>query len=57
MTMLSRTQYIQQFKDEAIRSTRGTGLFASLMLAQGILESNNGNSVNRVTSNQVMAST
>lgn len=42
--MLSRNDYIALYKDLAIKATQGTGLFPSVMLAQGIVESNNGNS-------------
>jgi flagellum-specific peptidoglycan hydrolase FlgJ len=37
-----RTQYIEHIKDVAIKLTSGTGLFASLMIAQACLESANG---------------
>lgn len=41
---LTREQYIEKYKNLAIDTTKGTGLFPSVMLAQGIVESNNGNS-------------
>jgi flagellum-specific peptidoglycan hydrolase FlgJ len=37
-----RTAYIEKIKDIAIQLTSGTGLFASLMIAQACLESANG---------------
>ena len=40
----SREQYIQQYKDLAIRQMKNTGVPASIILAQGMLESDNGNS-------------
>lgn len=42
--MLTRNEYIALYKNEAIKATEGTGLFASVMLAQAIVESGNGNS-------------
>jgi len=41
---LTRTQYVERYWKDAIEACRGTGLFPSVMLAQGILESGNGNS-------------
>ena len=41
---LSTDQYIANFKDIAIREMKLTGMPASIILAQGILESSNGNS-------------
>lgn len=38
------TEYINKYKDLAIREMRRTGVPASIKLAQGMLESNNGNS-------------
>lgn len=43
--MLTRNDYIALYKDLAVKAVSGTGLFASVMLAQAIVESNNGNSV------------
>jgi flagellum-specific peptidoglycan hydrolase FlgJ len=43
--MLSRQEYIDKYKNAAVNATKGTGLFASVLLTQGIVESNNGNSV------------
>jgi len=37
-----REAYIERVKDVAIKGTAGTGLFASLMIAQACLESANG---------------
>ena len=42
---LTRDEYISKYKNLAIDTTNGTGLFPSVMLAQGIVESNNGNSL------------
>lgn len=42
---MTRQQYIDTYKDAAVYSTIGTGLFPSVQLAQGIVESGNGNSV------------
>ena len=42
--MNTRAQYIQSIKDEMITVCDGTKLFPSVMIAQGCLESNNGNS-------------
>lgn len=41
---LSREEYIQKFKDLAIKEMHRSGIPASITLAQGCLESNNGNS-------------
>ncbi|MCC6721747.1 MAG: glucosaminidase domain-containing protein [Bacteroidia bacterium] len=43
--MLSRNDYITLYKSLAIKATQNTGLFPSVMLAQAIVESNNGNSL------------
>lgn len=43
--MLTRNNYIALYKDLAVKTTEGTGLFPSVMLAQAIVESNNGNSI------------
>jgi len=40
----SRSEYIERYKDEAIREMLVNGIPASITLAQGILESDNGNS-------------
>ena len=40
----SRSEYIELYKDEAIREMLVNGIPASITLAQGILESDNGNS-------------
>jgi LysM repeat protein len=40
----SRTQYIQQYKDDAIRDMQKMGVPASITLAQALLESEDGNS-------------
>ena len=42
--LLSRTEYIEKYKDEAIRGMLESGVPASITLAQGLLESANGNS-------------
>lgn len=42
--MMSREEYIEIFKDEAIKEMLETGIPASITLAQGMLESGNGNS-------------
>lgn len=42
--MMSREEYIEVFKDEAIKEMLETGIPASITLAQGMLESGNGNS-------------
>lgn len=42
--IISKSQYIEQWKDEAIRQMHKYGIPASITLAQGILESGNGNS-------------
>lgn len=41
---LTRQEYIKKYCQLAINATQGTGLFPSVMIAQGIVESNNGNS-------------
>ncbi len=41
---LTRNQYVEMFKNAAISAARNTGLFPSVIMAQAILESNNGNS-------------
>lgn len=41
---MSQAEYIELFKDEAIREMKRSGVPASITLAQGILESGNGNS-------------
>ncbi len=41
---ISRAEYIQRFKDEAVKEMHRTGIPASITLAQGILESGDGNS-------------
>lgn len=41
---LTRTQYIEQWKDEAVKQMHLYGIPASITLAQGILESADGNS-------------
>lgn len=41
---ISREQYIETYKDWAIKDMQKTGIPASIKLAQGILESGNGNS-------------
>lgn len=43
--MLTRNDYIALYKDDAIKASQGSGLFASIILAQGIVESGNGNSL------------
>lgn len=43
--MLTRDEYIALYKNAAIKATQGTGLFASVLLAQAIIESGDGNSV------------
>lgn len=42
--LISRTEYIDQYKDDAIREMLRSGVPASITLAQGILESGDGNS-------------
>ena len=42
---MTRAQYIEKIKNAAIAACRGTGLFPSLMIAQAIVESGNGNSL------------
>lgn len=44
MATLSRKQFIDKYGPEAQKATAGTVLFPSVMLAQAILESDNGNS-------------
>ncbi|MAY83948.1 MAG: glycoside hydrolase [Flavobacteriales bacterium] len=41
---MSQADYIEKYKDEAIKEMRRSGVPASITLAQGILESGNGNS-------------
>ncbi len=41
---MTRLEYIQHFKKSVISVTKGTGLFPSVMMAQAILESSDGNS-------------
>ena len=41
---MSKMDYIEEFKDEAIREMHATGIPASITLAQGMLESDYGNS-------------
>ncbi|MBQ9397642.1 MAG: glucosaminidase domain-containing protein [Bacteroidales bacterium] len=41
---LTRQQYIEQYADIAVREMKATGIPASITLAQGCLESGNGNS-------------
>ncbi|MDB3887339.1 glucosaminidase domain-containing protein [bacterium] len=41
---LSRSQYIEKYKDDAIREMHRSGVPASITLSQGILESGDGNS-------------
>jgi len=41
---ISRTEYIESYKDEAIKEMNRSGVPASITLAQGILESGDGNS-------------
>lgn len=41
---LTRQQYIDSIADAAIKSTQGTKLFPSVLIAQAILESGDGNS-------------
>lgn len=42
---LTRKEYIDKYGEMAVHATQGTGLFPSVLLTQGIVESNNGNSV------------
>ncbi|MBI4645514.1 MAG: glucosaminidase domain-containing protein [Bacteroidia bacterium] len=42
---LTREQYIETYKKIAIKEQKRTGIPASITLAQGILESDNGNSI------------
>jgi len=44
MGKLTRSQFVQKFAPLVMMVSKGTGLFPSVFLAQGILESNNGNS-------------
>ena len=41
---MTRDQFVQKYKSYAINASVGTNLFPSVFLAQGILESGNGNS-------------
>lgn len=41
---MSKAEYIEQYRDEAIREMHATGIPASITLAQGMLESDYGNS-------------
>jgi len=41
---MTQAEYIEEFKDDAIREMNRSGVPASITLAQGILESGNGNS-------------
>src|SRR5688572_495577 len=41
---ITKSEYIQQYKDFAIREMRRMGVPAAITLAQGILETENGNS-------------
>ena len=41
---LTRTQYIEKYAETAVREMKATGIPASITLAQGCLESGNGNS-------------
>ena len=41
---MSKVDYINEFKDQAIREMHATGIPASITLAQGMLESDYGNS-------------
>lgn len=43
--MLTRQDYIALYDDLAVKTTAGTGLFPSVMMAQAVVESNNGNSL------------
>jgi flagellum-specific peptidoglycan hydrolase FlgJ len=42
---MTRDEYVQKFKDVVLESVKGTGLFASLMMAQAILESADKNGI------------
>lgn len=42
--MSARTDYIKKYSDAVIKASEGTGLFASLFMAQAVLESGNGTS-------------
>lgn len=48
---ISRDEYIKQYKAIAIRQMKANGIPASIILAQGILESDNGNSTLAVKAN------
>ncbi len=48
---ISRDEYINQYKSVAIRQMKAFGVPASIILAQGILESENGNSMLAVKAN------
>lgn len=48
---LSRSQYIEQYKGLAIKQMKEYGVPASIILAQGMLESDNGNSTLAVKAN------
>ncbi len=41
---LTRSQYVNMFKNAVLEASKTTNLFPSVAMAQGILESNNGNS-------------
>lgn len=41
---MTRKEYIEKYKGLAVDTTAGTGLFPSVMVAQGAVESSNGNS-------------
>lgn len=41
---LSTAQYIEKIGDDAVKATKGTPLFPSVLIAQAIIESGNGNS-------------
>jgi LysM repeat protein len=43
-TRMARNEYIQQYKDDAVRDMQKTGVPASITLAQALLESDDGNS-------------
>lgn len=49
--MSTRSDYISDIASDAIRSTRGTGLFPSVMIAQAAIESGNGTSYLSRTAN------
>jgi LysM repeat protein len=48
---LTRREYIDHYNDLAIKEMKRTGIPASITLAQGILESNNGNSTLAINAN------